>query len=149
MPKVDFYLIPEISLESGLGFICRLLDKAYQQKNQVYVQLENETLAKTLDDLLWTFRDDAFIPHGFVNETFKVNPPVLLSYQQQPAKNHTDILLNLTQNILPFYTQFKRVIEIVPSEGKTIGRKKFKHYKNENYEPATHDLQKTPPGNVA
>jgi len=143
MPKVDFYLIPEHSLEASFGFVCRLLDKAYQQKQQVYVQLNNETEAKVLDDLLWTFREEAFIPHDIIQTDAITPAPILMSFTKAPAQAQ-NILLNLTADIPPFYNQFKRVIEIVPDENKSkeICRKKFRQYKEANCELATHDLTK-------
>ncbi len=144
MPKVDFYLINESSYETSFGFVCRLLDKAYQQKNYVYVQVNNEDEAKTLDDLLWTFRDDAFIPHHLATQTSTIKPFIIIGFGQEPTKPH-DILLNLTKDILPFYNKFKRVIEIVPNENKSkeICRKKFRQYKTDNCELTTHDLTKS------
>lgn len=145
MPKVDFYLIPENSLEASLIFVCRLLDKAYQQKQQVYVHMNNEVEAQKLDDLLWTFRDEGFIPHNLLNQLPAIKPPILIGFNQEPAEPH-NILLNLTKDILPFYDKFKRVIEIVPNESKfkEICRQKFRQYKEANCELMTHDLTKSP-----
>jgi DNA polymerase-3 subunit chi len=141
MTKIDFYIIAETSLAAGLGFVCRLLDKAYQQKHHLYVQMNNETEAKMLDDLLWTFREDSFIPHGFVNQAALMPAPILIGFEQAPVHSN-DILINLTQNTLACYQQFKRVIEIVPNEtqAKEICRKKFRHYKEQGCELTTHDL---------
>jgi len=143
MPKVDFYIITENSLETSLGFICRLLDKAYQQKHHIYVYMNNENEAKMLDDLLWTFRDDAFIPHSLSNQSAAIKPPIIIGFNQAPAGPH-DILINLTQDIPPFYRTFNRVIEIVFNEikSKEICRKKFRSYKEADCELITHDLTK-------
>lgn len=144
MPKVDFYLIADNSLENSLNFVCKLLEKAYQQKHHVYVHMNNEAEAHTLDDLLWTFRDEAFIPHHIANLTTSSISPIIIGYGQKPTQSQ-DILLNLTKEILPFYNQFNRIIEIVPNESKfkEISRNKFRKYKEDNCELATHDLIKS------
>jgi len=144
MAKVDFYILPEKTREGVYGFICRLLDKAYQQKNTVYVHMSTESDAKAFSDLLWTFRDEAFIPHNLVTETAVIQPPIIIGFDDKdPAKQH-DILFNITAEIPKFYNQFKRVIEIVQNDAqaKDICRKKFRQYKDENCELTTHDLTK-------
>ncbi len=143
MTKVDFYLIKENSFTAGFNFICRLLEKAYQQKHAVYVQTSNEETAKTIDDLLWTFREDAFIPHNLAGQSEIKQSPILIGHAQAPEKPH-DILVNLTSDILPFYADFNRVIEIVPNEpqAKEICRTKFRKYKEDQCELQTHDLTK-------
>src|SRR5688572_28254355 len=84
MTKVDFYLIKENSLETGLNIVCRLLDKAYQQKHAVYIQVSSEETARILDDLLWTFREDSFIPHNLANQSEIIQSPVLIGFSQEP-----------------------------------------------------------------
>ncbi|MEZ5578324.1 MAG: DNA polymerase III subunit chi [Candidatus Competibacteraceae bacterium] len=42
---------------------CRLADKAYGLGHTVYLFTASEARAAALDDLLWTFRQDSFVPH--------------------------------------------------------------------------------------
>lgn len=119
--RIDFYLLENAtkSSQNTLLFICRLIDKAYQKKHQVYVYLTDKNLCKQLNDLLWTFQDSSFIPHqeyaadSATSQCDTPNVPVLLSCLQPPG-NYNDILVNLSDNIPIFYQKFARAIEIVP-----------------------------------
>jgi DNA polymerase-3 subunit chi len=145
MPNVDFYLIKETNITECYGFICRLVDKAYQQKHHVYIYINSAEEAKVLDDLLWTFRDTSFIPHGLQLETTTAEP-VRIGFPNMDSHNHPeapyDILINLTLDIPHFFNHYHRVLEIVPQDNiyKTSSRKKYKLYKEKDCELVTHDL---------
>lgn len=142
-PNVDFYLVKEADIANCYAFVCRLVDKAYQQKHRVYIHTNSAEEAKTLDDLLWTFRDISFIPHGLLEETTTLEP-VRLGYEKHPEAPY-DILVNLTQAVPNFYNHYHRILEIVPqaSAYKNSSRSKYKFYKDHSCELVTHDLTKT------
>jgi DNA polymerase-3 subunit chi len=115
MSRVDFYFISQPGLQARLLFACRLLEKAYQQEQPVYVHLESEEKARFFDQLLWTYRDDSFIPHHLVEEKPSFNSPIQLGYQTEPA-TQAEILLSLGGEIPAFHERFKRILEILPPE---------------------------------
>ena len=47
----------------------RLVDKAWQQGDRVCIVCDSSQQAQDLDDLLWQFNPDAFIPHSIVPDT--------------------------------------------------------------------------------
>lgn len=143
MINVDFYILTENTIENAYSFVCRLIDKAYQQKQAVFINTNSSQEAKTLDDLLWTFRDDAFIPHAIYGEIKDPAPLMQLGYNVIP-ENTQNILLNLTATIPDYADNFKRIIELVPAgpATKKISREKYRIYRERNYEIKTHDLTK-------
>lgn len=139
MPRVDFYLIPETGAQSRLLFACRLLEKAYGQEQPVYVHLPNAEKARFFDQLLWTYRDDSFIPHHLIEEDrLHLNSPILLGYQREP-KTQADILLNLGEEIPAFHEQFKRVLEILTRE--TDLQTQNKYYAAKGYTIHSHQIR--------
>lgn len=139
MTTIDFYLATEPDINACYNLVCKLVDKAYQQKKSVYIYANSTTEAKILDDLLWTFRDDAFIPHGLYQET---DDNIQIGHDVTPENFH-DILLNLTPQPPQFFQQFQRVLEIVPQNAKETSRQKFRFYREKQCEITTHDLAKT------
>jgi len=139
MATIDFYLTQENTIDACYDLVCKLVDKAYQQKKSVYVAANSEQEAKILDDLLWIFRDDAFIPHSLYQQSDAL---IQIGYDTTP-KAFDDILINLTPTPPAFFTQFQRVLEIVPQSAKTSGRQKFRFYRDQACEITTHDLAKT------
>ncbi|HEY8579517.1 MAG TPA: DNA polymerase III subunit chi [Beijerinckiaceae bacterium] len=61
MPEIWFYHLMSQPLERVLP---PLLEKALQRDWRVVVQLGAPERVDALDDLLWTYSDDSFLPHG-------------------------------------------------------------------------------------
>lgn len=143
MPRIDFYLIKENYLEARNSFACRVVDKAYQQGHKVYIYTSTAEEAQRLNDLLWTFRDDSFIPHTVFGEISTITPPIQIG-NQSPPQEHTDILINLTSQLPDFYRQFQRVIEIIPdiAELRNAARHAYRNYREAGNELQLHDLGK-------
>lgn len=139
MPTTDFYLAVEENLESSYKLVCKLVDKAYQQKRGVFILANNEAEAKILDDLLWIFKDDGFIPHSLYGQS---DAKIQIGYGVS-SNTFNDIFLNLTPAVPEYYQQFQRILEIVPQDQKEIARKKYRFYKDNNCEVTTHDLSKS------
>ncbi len=114
MPSVDFYLISPEGPEARLLFACRLLEKAYLQQHQIYVQVEDTQKAQYLNSLLWTFREESFIPHSLSEEAEATKAPIQIGCSTQ-LPFHQDILLNLSPKIPAFHEAFKRILEIIPT----------------------------------
>ena len=150
--KIDFYLIPDTTLEKRNVFACRLIEKAYQQKCRVYVHVASEAEAKTLDDLLWIFRDISFIPHALYTTEVAQTSDALITIGWEVAQRDISldtlsisILINLTNEEVADCTKpFTRIIEIIISDSaaKAIGRKKYSFYKKEKYDITLYDLTK-------
>ncbi|KTD50218.1 DNA polymerase III subunit chi [Legionella quinlivanii] len=139
--RVDFYLLGSSDKQTALQFACRLLEKAYLRGHQVFVFCNDRQEAESLDELLWTFKDDSFIPHNLQGEGPEPPPVIQIGYQQEPRGFH-DILLNLSDEIPAFFTKFKRVIELVVDEeqAKTLSRSHFRQYRSANCEINTHNV---------
>jgi len=142
MPKIDFYLLEESSIPHRLDFACRLIEKAYKHKHRIYVHVESVDDAHLLDEILWTYRDDSFLPHHIHGEGPTPTPPIQIGYTKAPEKER-DILLNLSSNIPEFYLQFKRVLEIVINNpnAQTIARQRYREYRSKGFDIQTHHLQ--------
>ena len=144
--RVDFYLLSTPTLQASQDFICRLIEKAYKQGNHFYIHTADHTAAKHLNDLLWTFNDISFIPHTLYDVALHTSekPPILIGHDDN-AKLSGEILVNLTLRVPEFFTQFQRIIEIVPSqsEWQQNAREHYKFYRSQGCELFTHDLKKS------
>ncbi len=142
MPKIDFYLLEESSMPHRLDFACRLIEKAYKHKHRIYVHVENVNDAHLLDEKLWTYRDDSFLPHHIQGEGPEPAPPIQIGYTKAPEKAR-DILLNLSFNVPEFYPQFKRILEIVINapEAQNKAREHYREYRSKGFDIQTHHLQ--------
>jgi DNA polymerase-3 subunit chi len=128
-----------------LGYACRLLRKASRQHARVVVTAPPALLGR-LDQALWTFDPQAFVPHVRLRAGQAVSPrlartPVwLLEAGAEPP--HRDLLLNLGTEPAPDMVQYGRVIEVVDSseEDRRHGQRRWRAYGAEGY-TLTHHKQ--------
>lgn len=139
--RVDFYLLASDQPDARWLVACRLLEKAYLKGHRVYVCCDNQHDAELLDELLWTFRDDSFVPHNLQGEGPEPPPPVQIGHDKEP-RGFNDILLNMGQQIPSFYQKFKRVMELVGNveSAKELSREHYKEYRARGCELFTHNI---------
>jgi DNA polymerase-3 subunit chi len=141
-PRVDFYLLASSEPQARWLLACRLLEKAYLRGHSVFVYCNNQEQAELIDDLLWTFKEDSFIPHNLQGEGPEPPPPVQIGFQHEPRGFH-DILLNLADIIPPFYQRFRRVMSLVSNqdECKELSRIHYREYRSKQCELHTHPVE--------
>lgn len=137
MSKVDFYVLKDN--KNKLQFVCHLLEKAYQQKSSVYVHTADQQSANQLDDYLWTFRDNSFIPHALSSEGYQPAPPIQIGFAEKD-RIKSPILINLSNQFFDFHTQYQRVIEIVDEQNKDQLREYFKKYREQQCDLTTYNV---------
>ena len=76
MTEVLFYHLTESKLEDALP---ALLEKSVERGWRVIVQAVDDERIQMLDQHLWTFREDSFLPHGVDEKEFGPHQPVLLT----------------------------------------------------------------------
>lgn len=140
--RVDFYLLAASEAEARWLLACRLLEKAYLRGHRVFVYCNNKEQAELIDELLWTFKDDSFIPHNLQGEGPEPPPAVQIGYQDEP-RGFNDILLNLADNIPSFYSRFQRVMELVSNDesSKELSRLNYRQYRDNKCVMHTHPLE--------
>ena len=76
MTEVLFYHLQRQPHERVLP---TLLEKSLERGWRVVVQASSDERVEALDAHLWTYRDDAFLPHGTYRESEAPQQPVLLT----------------------------------------------------------------------
>ena len=84
-----FYHLEASTLE---GVLPGLLEKTLEKGWRALVKLPASKLAE-LDSFLWTFRDDAFLPHGRDDEPQAELQPILLSASTESARGFDAVFL--------------------------------------------------------
>lgn len=131
-PQVDFYIMAAEKQRDR--FACRLIEQGYLKGQRIFVRAQDAQHAKTLDDLLWTFRGGSFVPHEPYDSAGSPQSPVLISYAGAPAAG-ADMLVNLADSAPENIDQFERVAEIVDgdAESKVYGRERYRTYREREY----------------
>jgi DNA polymerase-3 subunit chi len=142
MAKVDFYVLKGSGDIARQQFACRLAEKAYRLNNTVHIQAANSHSAGQIDELLWTFRDDSFVPHELLDASAAVPAaPVTIGFASAPQGSF-DLLINLADSIPASISSFPRVAEIVGSdeESRNASRLRFVEYRDDGHTLETHKL---------
>lgn len=140
--EITFYVLPpEAPLSARATTVCRLTEKALKQKRQVLIVADTKAEAEALDEALWTFKAESFIPHHLVGDGPTPPPPVRVTWQAPPAECR-DILVNLGADLAPGFERFNRVIEIVAGTDteREQAREHWKAYKRQGYNVDAHEL---------
>ena len=140
--QVDFYVLPGTSAQQRYRFACRVVEKAYLRGMSVAVLGSDAGELSLLDELLWTFSDQSFVPHAIVTgETGGTDTPVRLT-QSLPPGTQADLIVNLKASLPPEPGRCVRIAEIVDADPvrRQAGRERFKAYRDLQLTLKTHQL---------
>jgi len=140
MTRVDFYLLGKEE-DRRDRFACRLAEKAYRMGHRVYLLAPDASSAGALDELLWTFSQGSFVPHGQLGDANADEHPVLIGHAEPPS-GFQDVLVSLANEVPDWVGRFERVAEIVGAteQDKHQARERFRHYRERGYPLETHPL---------
>jgi len=122
---------------------CRLAEKACDQGLRVAVRTSGPAETAEVDELMWTFSDRSFVPHGVLpaDPGFVAATPVLIASGALPD-SHRDVLINLGTDVPQDFASFARVCEIVGGDeaAKRAARERWRGYKSAGVAPESHNL---------
>lgn len=132
-----------VQLQDPVGYACRLIRKALKQGAQLGVWGPRSVL-KQLDQQLWTFDDQAFLPHVWLedgmDEVLRERSPIWLSDQLEPLRQRP-VLLNLGQELVSAPEGFAKLAELVASDDWSThqARQRFVAYRDAGLAPQRHE----------
>ncbi|MCK5188825.1 MAG: DNA polymerase III subunit chi [Methylococcales bacterium] len=142
MPEVYFYILSTASQQERNIFACKLIEKAYRNKQFCYVYTDTQEQSQQLDKQLWTFRPGSFIPHQIYNgNTPDYEQTVLIGTQAAPDK-WQNLIFNLSSKYPDNLTQTERVLEILDNneEIKPAGRIRYRQYQQAGLNITTYNI---------
>ncbi len=144
MTSIDFYISESSDISIRDQLACRLSEKASHSRLATFIHTQTEQHGQEIDKLLWTFKEQSFIPHQLYNseKSSQRTAPILIGHDIEPEKNF-DLLINLDNKIPAFFGRFNRVIEIVTNnEGqRDLSRKHYTFYNDRGYIINTHNIK--------
>ncbi|WP_437884111.1 DNA polymerase III subunit chi [Pseudomonas sp. LRF_L74] len=139
MTRVEFYVLSTSNTADRQRAACQLALKAWRAGMQVFLRGADSAQCETLDDLLWTFKGDAFVPHDL--HASDPLAPVVIGLDEQPEADN-GLLINLHPALSPHLGKFTRIIEIVNQEPELLAlcRENFRLYRQKGYDPKRVEL---------
>ncbi|MGN6235992.1 DNA polymerase III subunit chi [Dyella sp.] len=114
MPRADFYLIDKPRFrEQPLLLVCELARRAFAAQQPTLILVRDFEQAEAVDELLWAFDEDAFIPHQLAGDDDDADTAVLIV---PPGIDTADrpLVINLREGCAPGH--FERVLEVVAAD---------------------------------
>ena len=118
MTQIDFYLLPKDGAIPVAAAVGRIAEKALARGHSIFVQAKDEMQARAIDDALWSFRPESFVPHELAHEAVAAEGVVI--GWQSPSLDYEDVLINTSGSIPESFARFQRLVEIVESDETTL-----------------------------
>ena len=141
MPRADFYLIDKPRFrEQPLLLVCELAKRGYAANLSILVLARDAAQAEAIDDLMWSFDPDEYLPHQIAGmDEGDDDTPILIATRDMdiPAR---PMLINLRDGAPN--GSFDRVLEVVPADpaARAPLRERWKHYQALGFEVNKHDM---------
>ncbi|HFE37131.1 MAG TPA: DNA polymerase III subunit chi [Gammaproteobacteria bacterium] len=140
MTQVDFYILNKTQPEQ---FSCLLVEKILKQGHKVHILTSDNQQSERMDNLMWTYNDQSFLPHVLMDDPLQAETPINISHNPETALI-SDVLVNLTPKVPLFYKQFERVAELVSSnpQQRQAARGRYREYQQQGCTVVSHEINR-------
>ena len=132
MVEIAFYHLEISTLEITLS---RLLEKTLDGGNRALILAASKDRLDQIDESLWTYRNNSWLPHGLDFDSVAEEQPILLSTSPE-AKNGAKYLFLIDGVVTDKVKKFERCFEIFNGanpDSIKIARKCWALYKAQQY----------------
>jgi DNA polymerase-3 subunit chi len=138
--QVDFFLLGEPAAKAS-NLACRLALMAWERKQKVFIATNTPAASEALDELMWQFPDERFLPHAVAGISGAEKAPILIG--QISGLKPVDVVINLCPEAVPEPSRFDRILEIVPFDEteRKASREKYITYRKLGLSPETHEIR--------
>lgn len=125
--EVAFYHLTVTPLEKALP---KLVEKIYVNGLRALIICDNQERMEALNNVLWTFSQSAFIPHGYVGDAMR--HPIWLSLSPENV-NKADVVIVLNGTMIPkgIFSRCMDMFDGNNPEAVHQARERYKTYREE------------------
>lgn len=137
MAIIRFYELTSARFsENPLLLVAKLVEKAFEQSADCAILVNDNQQAEALDDLLWSYAEDAFLPHQIAGQADDDDDSPILIVTPEFNLPARAVTINLRDAMIAEFGE--RLLEIIPQTetGKTKARERFKAYKARGENPS-------------
>ena len=140
--NVLFHHFESIERKDFLIYVCKLIEKGYKQNiNPIYIKTNTQKQAEELDKILWTFRQESYIPHTLVDQVSNNTQPVQIGWIDNEIED-AEAIINLSDGMPDISNHLKKIHEIIENidEKKEKARERWKKYKSIGFNIKAHKV---------
>ncbi len=140
MARADFYLIGSSRfVEDPAVLVCGLARKAYRQELPTLILARTQEEAEMLDDRLWSFDPDEYLPHQIAGDVDDEVTPILI-VPPGATVSPRPLVINLREECAePGFEVVKEVVPADPAE-RAGSRERWAEYRRRGLEVVKHDM---------
>ena len=140
MTRVDFYILPDMDTDARDRFACRLANRAVGDGQRVHVHVRDPAAEDALDELMWAYPPQRFLPHATLRDPQAARATVLIG-SDAPEPGADELLINLSDAVPAFFGRFERVAEVIVQPHRDVGRERYRFYRDRGYPLYHHELE--------
>lgn len=139
-----FYLVPGDSNDLRYHTAAKLVEKAWREGHRTCVHCENEAQAQQMDDVLWGFRPDAFIPHRILVDNNDPCPENVAIQWADPSPTDWQTVIVLSSRLPSHADQFQRLALVANDNPELLqqARRQYKQLERAGIKPQVHDTRR-------
>lgn len=133
MSEIRFYHLERQNIDQALP---ALVSKAYDNGHRIIIKANDEKQLQRINDLLWTFHPNSFLPHGSNKEGFEEDQPIFLTCDNDNP-NSADVLILTDGADHEKLTEFALICEMFDGRDQSAlqsARTRWKKYKDQNFD---------------
>lgn len=132
MTDIRFYHLNTRTLDQALP---EIVQKALSAGHKIVIRAPDDKEVERLNNLLWTFRPDSFIPHGSAKDGNPGHQPVWLSAENDNPNNANVLILTggMQDNTLDSYTLACDIFDGRNQDNVLSARERWKQYKSSGH----------------
>ena len=140
--NVLFHHFESIERKDFLIYVCKLIEKGYKQNiNPIFIKTDTQKQAEEIDKILWTFRQESYIPHTLVDQDSNNTQPVQIGWIDNEIED-AEAIINLSDGMPDISNHLKKIHEIIENidEKKDKARERWKKYKSIGFNIKAHKV---------
>jgi DNA polymerase-3 subunit chi len=136
MTRIEFFF----NVENKHEKIANLADSVVKKGRRIMLYAADAESAAMLAQYIWSQPATGFLPNCVAGSKLASETPVIIDWQGEQLV-HDDVLVNLQNQHPPFFSRFRRLIEIVgvDEEDKAAARIRYRFYRDRGYEIKSFD----------
>lgn len=134
MTEIRFYHLQKTPLDQALPII---LEKALQGGFRATIIVPDDDIKSSLDDWLWTYKEDSFLPHGCDDKDNAQQHPIVITTSADNNINKSNMLVlthGCTSDKIGEYKLCCEMLNGALPEQVSSARERWKGYKEKGYD---------------
>ena len=132
MATVTFFLLATDEEDARNRFVCKLAGIHCYDKLWTHILVADHEHLKNLDEILWEYPADKFVPH--VARSARSDTCLVTLGCEDQLDGTGEVLINTTSGVPNISSQFSKICVVVLTKERPQAREQYRQYRSLGYE---------------